>query len=163
MKTRCNGPGVRMRIIGAAAALRAAVPIGLTAWVPAAHADTIPDPGTPVTVSADVLPTVQQNGVVWSEVTVGNTVYATGSFSQTWPAGSTQAAGTTPRANLLAFDIRTGNLITSFNHSLNAQGLVVTASPDGTRVYVGGDFTTVDGVARKHIAAFNTATGALVT
>ena len=37
----------------------------------------------------------------------------------------------------------------------------IAVSPDGTRVYVGGDFTTVDGVARNHIAAFNTATGAL--
>ena len=38
---------------------------------------------------------------------------------------------------------------------------MIRASPDGSRVYVGGDFTTVDGAARNHIAAFNTATGAL--
>ena len=44
----------------------------------------------------------------------------------------------------------------------SAQGLVVRASPDGSRVYVGGDFTTVDGVARGHVAAFSTATGALL-
>lgn len=37
------------------------------------------------------------------------------------------------------------------------------ASPNGTRVYVAGDFTTVNGVARNRIAAFDTATGALVT
>ena len=36
-------------------------------------------------------------------------------------------------------------------------------SPDGSRVYVGGSFTTVDGVARNRIAAFDTATGNLVT
>ena len=46
---------------------------------------------------------------------------------------------------------------------LNGQGLVITASPDGSRVYVGGDFTTVDGIARGHVAAFDTATGALVS
>ena len=39
----------------------------------------------------------------------------------------------------------------------------VAASPDGNRVYVGGDFTTVNGVVRSQIAAFNTATGALIT
>ena len=129
-----------------------------------AHADTAPPPGQPATVSADALPTVQQNGVVWDQVTVGNIVYATGSFSQTWPAGLTNtAANDTPRANLLAFDIRTGALITSFNHTLNAQGLVITASPDGSRVYVGGDFTQVDGLTRNHVAAFDTATGALVS
>src|SRR4051794_9069268 len=40
--------------------------------VPAtASADTRPDAGTPATVTADALPTVQVNGVVWSMVTVG--------------------------------------------------------------------------------------------
>ena len=34
-------------------------------------------------------------------------------------------------------------------------------SPDGSRVYVGGDFTSVDGVAHAHLAAFDTATGQL--
>ena len=41
--------------------------------------------------------------------------------------------------------------------------MTVAKSPDGSRIYVGGDFTTVDGVARSHIAAFSTATGALIT
>ena len=43
------------------------------------HADTAPanpaDPATPVTVSADALPTVQIDGVVWSQAIIGNTVY----------------------------------------------------------------------------------------
>ena len=38
--------------------------------------------GTPATVSVDPLPTVQINGVVWAQVTVGNTVYATGKLYQ---------------------------------------------------------------------------------
>ena len=49
----------------------------------------------------------------------------------------------------------------TFNHSLNAQGRAIAATPDGSRVIVGGDFTSVDGVAHGHLAAFNTATGAL--
>ena len=151
-----------------ARALLVALTLGIGAvtglvLTPAAHADSAPDAGTPATVTADALPTVQQNGVVWSQVTVGNTVYATGSFSQTWPAGTSQAGNTTARTNLLAYDITTGNLIASFNHTLNAQGLTITASPDGSRLYVGGDFTTVDGQTRNHIAAFSTATGALDT
>jgi PKD repeat protein len=127
-----------------------------------ATADTRPDAGTPATVSADALGTVQVNGVVWSMVTVGNTVYATGSFTNARPAGAPAGSQTTARANLVAFDIRTGALNTSFNHKLNGQGRTITASPDGKRVYVGGDFTTVDGVARGHIAAFDVSTGALV-
>ena len=52
--------------------------------------------------------------------------------------------------------------MSGFTHALNAQGRFITASPDGSRIYVGGDFTTVDGAARGHIAAFNVADGSLV-
>ena len=45
---------------------------------------------------------------------------------------------------------------------MNGQVLAVSASPDGSRVYVGGDFTTVDGVARNHLVAFDTDTGEVV-
>ena len=127
-------------------------------------AETVPPAGTPATVSSDALPTWQIDGVVWEQVTVGNVVYATGSFANARPPGT--AAGDpsqVARANLLAYDITTGNLIMSFNHSLNAQGLTIAASPDGSRVYVAGDFTKVDGIVRNHIAAFDTATGALDT
>lgn len=119
---------------------------------------------TPSTVTADALPTWQVNGVVWSQVTVGNTVYVTGSFTTARPPGvAVGGAGQIAANNIFAYDITTGNPISGFSHSLNAQGLTITASPDGSRVYVGGDFTTVDGVSRGHIAAFNTATGALDT
>ena len=69
----------------------------------------------------------------------------------------------TPRANLLSFDLTTGNLNTSFAPSLNAQAVVVTASPDGSRIYVGGSFTTADGQQRDRIAAYSTATGQLIS
>ena len=69
----------------------------------------------------------------------------------------------TPRANLLAYDITTGNLITSFAPVLNGQVLSVAASPDGSRLYVAGEFTSVNGITRNRVAAFNTATGALIT
>lgn len=46
-----------------------------------ASADTAPQPPeTVTTVSADSLPTVQVNGVVWDQVIVGSTVYVTGKF-----------------------------------------------------------------------------------
>ena len=131
---------------------------------PPARADTAPPAGLPATVSADALPTWQINGVVWSQVTVGNTVYATGSFTKARPPGV--AAGSTQEvaaANVFAFDIRTGARVASFDHALDAQGMSLAASPDGSRVYLGGDFTHVDGHPRSHIAAFDTATNALVT
>src|SRR6478752_5753947 len=129
-----------------------------------AMADTAPPAGTPATVSADALPTWQINGVVWSQVVVGNTVYVTGSFTKARPPGvAAGGAGEVDANNIFAYDIRTGNRVASFSHNLNGQGLVIAASPDGSRVYVGGDFTTVDGAARNHVAAFDTATGALVS
>ncbi|MGI8717436.1 MAG: PKD domain-containing protein [Lapillicoccus sp.] len=116
----------------------------------------------PATVSADPLPTWQVTGVVWSQVVVGNTVYATGNFTKARPPGMWQGGPTEITVgHLIAYDITTGARVASFNHLLNAQGMTVTASPDGSRVYVGGDFTTVDGIARSHIAAFDTGTGAL--
>ncbi len=131
---------------------------------PRAAADTSPPPDLPATVSADPLPTVQIDGVAWSEVVVRDTVYVTGSFAFARPAGTAAgSASRVARANLLAYDITTGALVTSFNHTLNGQGRAITASPDGTRLYVAGDFTSVDGAAHNRIAAFDIATGALVT
>jgi trimeric autotransporter adhesin len=144
------------------AAVSVAVAVSVPLGASTAFADTAPPAGTPATVSADPLPTWQINGVVWSQVTVGSTVYVTGSFSKARPPGTAAgSASEVAAANILAFDITTGNRVSTFSHSLNAQGLVIAASPDGSRVYVGGDFTAVDGQARNRIAAFDTATGAL--
>ena len=114
-------------------------------------------------VTADALPTVQIDGVVWSQAVVGNTVYAAGNFKNARPAGAAAGTNLTSRPNLLAYDITTGNLITSFAPSLNAQAKFVTASPDGSRIYVAGAFTTANGVTRNRIAAYDTASGALLT
>ena len=43
-------------------------------------------------VTADALPTVQVNGVVWDQTIVGNTVYVVGNFTQARPAGAATAA-----------------------------------------------------------------------
>ncbi|GAA1627016.1 PKD domain-containing protein [Georgenia ruanii] len=136
---------------------------GTVAVVAPASADIAPaDPSLPATVTADRLPTVQIDGVVWSQVVVGNTVYAAGSFATARPAGAAPGTNTVPRQNLLAYDIRTGALNASFAPNLNAQALTITKSPDGSRIFVGGDFTQVNGQARNRIAAFDTATGQLV-
>ena len=56
----------------------------------------------------------------------------------------------------------TGQLVSGFNHTLNAQTMVIQASPDGSQIYVSGDFTEVDGQVRKRIAAFDSGSGALI-
>src|SRR5882762_4808385 len=133
-------------------------------FVPAAGADPGPIAQRSASgVTADVLPTVQIDGVVWSQAVVGNTVYAGGSFATARPAGSAPGVNTTVRGNLLAYDLTTGALIDSFAPVLNRQVRVVTASPDGSQIYVGGDFTTADGVDRYRIAAYSTSTGQLIS
>ncbi|WP_024285418.1 PKD domain-containing protein [Cellulomonas sp. KRMCY2] len=138
---------------------------GLMAVEPPAPAvaDTLPIAGVPATVSADPLPTVQIDGVVWNEALVGNTVYAGGQFASARPAGSPAGVNTVTRNNLLSFDVTTGVLNSGWAPNPNGQVLAVTASPDGSRVYVGGSFTSISGVTRNRIAAYDTATGALIT
>src|SRR4051812_33168495 len=166
MGTARRRSALRTAVLGL---LTAVLAIATLAGLPpgVAHADSAPtvpsNAATPPTVSADALPTVQVNGVVWSQVVVGNTVYAAGRFTAARPAGAAAGTNQTTRNNLLAYDITTGALATSFAPNLNAQALVVAASPDGRRIYVGGDFTQANGQARNRIAAYDTATGALVT
>src|SRR4051812_28555331 len=146
-------------------ALTAAAALFVTGLVGAATsmADTRPPPGTPATVAADALPTTQVDGVVWTQAVVGNTVYAGGSFTTARPAGAAPGHATVKRANLLAYDIRTGVLVASFAPVLNGQVRGLTASPDGKRLYAVGDFTTVNGVRHNRVAAFDTATRTLVS
>jgi PKD repeat protein len=134
---------------------------------PPARADTMPlDPqnaSTPETISADALPTVQIDGVVWQQVIVGNTVYAAGNFKTARPAGSPAGTNTVARSNVLAYNLETGALVTSFAPVLNAEARTITASPDGSRIYIGGSFSQVNGTTVSNIAALNPTTGALIT
>ncbi|MCW2580883.1 MAG: Conserved secreted protein of unknown function, putative domain, partial [Blastococcus sp.] len=156
----------RKRVLsGVVAALTATGALTLMLPTATAAADSrplVPSAVTPATVAADALPTVQIDGVAWSQAVVGNTVYVAGRFTTARPAGAPAGTEEVPRNNLLAYDIRTGALISSFAPDLNAQALVVTASPDGSRIYVGGDFSAVDGQTRRRVAAFDTASGALL-
>ena len=132
-----------------------------------AEADTAPpnpaDPKTPVSVSADPLPTVQINGVAWTQRVIGNTVYVGGRFTTARPAGAAAGVNTVTRSNLLAYDIRTGVLINTWAPTTNGDVLAIVPSPDGSRLYIGGSFTNVNGQIRNRIAAINPATGALIT
>ncbi|MCU1659117.1 MAG: domain containing protein [Pseudonocardiales bacterium] len=159
-RRRIRMPGIGVLV---AAGLLAA---GLASAPPAAA--LLPGPApisepTAANVTADALPTVQIDGVVWSQAIVGNTVFAGGNFANARPAGAAAGTSQTPRSDLLSYNLSTGTLITTFAPKLNGQVKTVAASPDMTRIYVGGQFTTVGGVSRSRIAAFSTATGALIT
>jgi hypothetical protein len=111
----------------------AGVAVGVVAAASAAA-----DPGaviarTPDMVTTDSLPTAQIDGVVWSQAIVGNTVYVGGSFANERPAGSAPGVNTTPRSNLMSYDLMTGTL-TSFAPVLDGQVQAVAASPDGKKL-----------------------------
>lgn len=145
------------------------VVLGLALAQPvAANADTLLPGPAPVeqrsasTVTSDPLPTVQiDKGVVWVQQIIGSTVFAGGSFSNARPASAAAGTQLMPRSNILAYNIDTG-VATSFAPVINGQVKSMAASPDGTRLYVGGTFTTVNGVSRFNFAAFDTATGVLL-
>lgn len=85
---------------------------------------------TDVPVSADPLPTVQIDGVVWNQAMGrdGTTVYAVGSFATARPAGSAAGVRTVARRNFVAFDITTG-VMTTFDANLNSTVRAVAVAP----------------------------------
>ena len=110
-------------------------------------------------VSIDSLPTVQINGVVWTQAVSGNTVYAGGTFTAARPAGAAAGVNQTTRNNALAYDITTGAM-TSFNPNFNSNVRAIAIAPNGT-IYIAGDFTRANGVTRNRIAAYSP-NGALI-
>lgn len=148
--------------------IAAVVAVGM-AFAVAPTAAAAADPPTadatqtlPETVSADALPTVQiDGGVVWSQVIVGDTVYAAGQFSNARPAGAAPGTNLTPRGNILAYNLTTGALITSFAPSFNNRINEIAASPDGKKLYVTGSFTQVNGQARSRFAVLDIPSGTL--
>ena len=133
-----------------------------TAEAAAPPAVVQPDSSTGMT--ADVLPTTQINAGGWVEdqVISGDTVYAGGKVTSARPAGAAAGTSESARGNLLAYSISTGNL-TSFAPKLNGVVHVLALSPDKSRLYVGGEFTTVNGATRNRLVAIKTATGAVQT
>ncbi|MET1016206.1 MAG: cell surface protein, partial [Leifsonia flava] len=142
----------------------AALVISLLLVAQPSAADTSPPvAGTPATVSTDVLPSVQIDGVVWDQEIAGNTVFAGGDFQTARPAGAAPGVNTVARPHLLSYNLQTGVMNASWSPNPNARVRNMALSPDGTRLYVVGSFTSIAGTSRYRIAAFDTATGALTS
>ena len=120
------------------------------AVVSAAEATALPEPAR-----ADVLPAPQIDGVVWKQVIVGNTVYVGGEFQNARPFGSAAGVNTVTRSNMLAYNLSTGALDTTFAPSFNAKINDMAVTPDHTKLVVVGTFTMVDGVPRNRVAVFD--------
>ncbi len=111
----------------------------------------------PVLYATQPHPGWSTNGIGRAVLVVGDTVYVGGSFS----AAVSSTGTTVPRANLAAYDVATGELRTGFVADTN--GHVRALASDGTSLFVGGLFTTINGSAKARLAAVDLETGAVRT
>lgn len=105
---------------------------------------------------ATLLPseTVVFESLVWDFAEIGGVVYVAGRF------GDVQERYNGPLTSqpyLAAFDADTGEWLPSFTPQLD--GPVFSLETDGTRLYAGGEFTTVNGTATGPLAALTPSGG----
>src|SRR3954467_8858061 len=117
-----------------------------------AHAVNIAQDSVVSANPADWTPWVN-NGRVYALVTIGNTMYVGGTFTQVQEPN----ASTYPRQYLFAFDLTTGAISKTFKPELD--GEVNTLATDGTNLFVGGTFSTVNGTPRPRLVALNASGG----
>ena len=109
-------------------------------------------------------PMWQTNNNVEAIAVSRGVVYAGGTFTRVRPPGvALGGAGEVARTNLAAFDASTGALVTGFNVTLNGRVDDIAISPDGSRMYIVGTFTSVNGQTRNRVAAINIPSGTLAT
>ncbi len=89
---------------------------------------------------------------------IGNRIFVGGKFTT-----ATNGAVSEPQAGLAAFDATTGAFLSSWRPQLNGAVYALEASPDGSRLFVGGDFETYNGVNTGGLVAVDPATGAIDT
>jgi len=114
-------------------------------------------------LNADPLPMWQTNDTVYALAVTGGVLYAGGDFTSVRPPGQPPGGpGEVARRHIAAFDADKGTPL-PFPHDVDGGIRALRLSPDHGTLYVGGEFTHVDGLPRNHVAAFSTATGALAT
>ena len=94
------------------------------------------------------------NAPVDSVAVIGDSVYASGRFTSI-----TDATGTHARPYVAKLDAATGALDTAWTPTPDGRTRALAASPDGTELFMGGDFTKVDGMSDTHATAAVSATG----
>jgi hypothetical protein len=116
-------------------------------------------PGRASAVASSIPDTTwQANGRVMTIVQIGNRVYIGGKFTQIMD----HSGNALTRNRLAAFDATTGAPITTWNPGATSAVNAIAASPTGSVLYVGGQFTRVNGVARSKVAAIDPVTGTVL-
>src|SRR5262245_55550922 len=95
------------------------------------------------------------DGQAKTALVIGNVLYVGGHFNNAVsPTGASA-----PRANLAAFCLADGNLLTTFAANFGG-GDVNALATDGANLFVGGGFTTLNGVASNRLVKLNAGSGA---
>jgi hypothetical protein len=103
-------------------------------------------------------PNINQ-GAVYKMAELNGILYAGGEFSSVTAAAGV-GGGTVNRSNIVAFNAATG-VIQSFAPSINGQVWAIVAANGA--LYVGGTFSSVNGVARRGLVKLNPTTGVVDT
>lgn len=96
---------------------------------------------------------------VCSVLRVGNTLYVAGRFNLLVPGADTSGPDQSV-SNLAAIDVTTGRPVSGWQPAADARVYALTAAPDGSRIYAGGDFRNVNGRTHHRLVALDPVTGA---
>jgi fibronectin type 3 domain-containing protein len=153
--------------VGIATTLAVAIPAVQILSTPAANATEMGG------LSAAVSSSWQTNATVWKMAYGNGDIWMVGDFTTLRPPGDALGTGEQPADYFAALKASTGAVDPAIDDthtfagqpagSLPLTNGSVAVSPDGSTVYVGGSFTSVDGQPRDHVAAFSTTTGALTS
>jgi hypothetical protein len=99
------------------------------------------------------------DGHVTAITTVGNRVIVGGTFTTVRNVG---VPVDLTRNYIFAYDAATGQIDPDFVPQLDAEVETLAAAPDGTSVFVGGVFSTVDGVSNFGLTKLDVSTGQMV-
>ena len=145
------------RAVSSVGAVLTALPLALGALVaPTVVAPPAAAAGQTTLASPQPLPTAQIDGIVLDQAVVGNTVYVVGEFKNARPSGAAAGDNESPRYNAMAFDITTGALL-DWAPKVNGKINAVEASADGSTIYLGGNFTSVNDETVYRVAAVDAA------
>lgn len=147
--------GRRSSIVAAAATMTFGLLVGAVGTTSAQAASGL--------VSSSGIPTYQTNDTVWALGSAQGKTWVGGSFTQVRPPGAAPGTKQVTRTRLAVFSSPSVLLSGDYVHSVNGTVRSITASPDGQTVYVGGQFSSVDGKARAGVAAFDASTGLLTS
>jgi PKD repeat protein len=131
------------------------------ALLPTGAAQAVQAPQTSVVNAVPQANTPDVNdGTVFSIGQVGSQVFLGGNFTSVSPHA--QPGTTFTRNNILAFNPSTGAVDTGFVPTVNGEVDTIIPGPVAGQVYIGGSFTTVNGVAMR-VALLDTTNGHVIS